>query len=109
MTKIKKKAIKVHDKYLEPHRKNKKVVTKIDRMMIGIGLLGSLATIIQVIHIYVSQNVGGISLTSWCLYLCVAMSWALYGFFHRSKPLLLINSLAIFTHLSIISGYFVFK
>ena len=109
MTKIKKKAIRAHEKYLEPHRKNPKVVNKIDRMMIAIGLLGSLATIIQVIHIYLTRNVGGISIYSWMLYLCVTISWLLYGVFHRTKPLIMINTLALFTHASIISGYFLYK
>ena len=109
MTRIKKKAVKVHDKYLEPHRKNQEIVNRLDKTMVAIGLIGSTATIIQVLHIYQTKNVGGISLISWFLYLTVAISWASYGFFHRSKPLTIINSLAILTHLSIISGYLIYK
>lgn len=108
MEKIKKISTMIDLRYLEPYRGCSNLNKKIDRAMISIGLISSLSTIVQIIHIATTQNVGGISLISWFGYFFVALCWFLYGFFHKSTPLVFVNVVAMLTNLVVIFQYFIF-
>jgi uncharacterized protein with PQ loop repeat len=99
----------IHKKYFEKHRKNPVVVEHVDRTMMIIGILSPAATFIQIITIIATKNTGGISIVSWVIYLFVTLAWFLYGFLHKSKPLIVIDGIGLVTNVIIIVEFFVFK
>ncbi|MBW6431801.1 hypothetical protein K0A96_01285 [Patescibacteria group bacterium] len=107
MTKIKKIANRIHGRYLERYRSCSTFTKKIDRTMIAVGLVGSISTITQIVYIATTKNVGGISLYSWFGYLFVTFSWFMYGFLHKSKPLIAVNFIGLITNSTIIFQYFI--
>jgi len=106
---LKKTANKIHNKYFEKHRNNPIVVKNVDKTMTIIGFLGPSATVIQIITIIAQKNVSGISVVTWLIYLMVNISWFLYGFLHKSKPLAIVNLISVITCIVIIAEYFLFK
>ena len=84
------------------------MVEKVDKTMMMIGFLGPLATFIQIFTIIVQRDAGGISLVSWLIYLFVNVAWFLYGFLHKSKPLIIVDAIGIITNIIIIIEFFIF-
>jgi uncharacterized protein with PQ loop repeat len=109
MKKIKKAAKRFHFRYFEKYRQDKKLAQKLDKIMILFGLVGSFSTLIQLIRIYATHNVAGISIYSWMGYLVVTTAWFTYGFLHKSRPLVLVNFIGIITNTAIISGCIMFR
>jgi uncharacterized protein with PQ loop repeat len=106
MTKL---ANKIHLKYFEKHRQDPVSVARVDNTMMIIGFLSPLATFIQAITIVVQKSAGSMSIVSWLIYLIVNISWFLYGFLHKSKPLVVVDSLSIMVTILVIAEFFVFK
>lgn len=106
MAKLKKMANSLHARYLDRYRSCHRFNQRIDKTMIAVGLVGSSSTITQIIYISTTKNVGGISLYSWFGYLFVTFSWFLYGFYHKSKPLMAVNFIGLITNSTIIFLYF---
>lgn len=102
-------AKEVHDKYFEEHRQNKTSVEKVNKAMTVIGFLGPASTSIQVFHIFSTKIVSGITPQAWIGYIFVSICWAVYGFFHKDKPVLVVNTISCFMSLSILVGYYLFK
>lgn len=75
-----------------------------DRLMIVVGLIGPLSLIPQILEIWNSKNIDGISLLSWVLLTLVSFMWMIYGIFHRSKALIVSNLLLIIMNLLIVVG-----
>lgn len=109
MTRVKKAAKKVHCKYFEKHQNNPHSVRQIDKLMTTIGFIGPIATFTQVFYIYSARNVEGISVVSWMAYIFVNLCWFLYGFLHKSKPLVVVNMLGMLACLLIVCEFFVFS
>jgi len=100
---------KIHDKYFAKHRSNPVVVERVDLTMMIVGFLSPLATFIQVITIVINRTAHGISIVSWLIYLIVSLAWLLYGFLHKSKPLIVIEFVSVVTNIFIIIEFFIFK
>lgn len=106
---IKEKANSIHRKYLEKHRNNKNSVQKIDRAMATIGVFGPIMTSIQIIHIFATKAVAGLSPVTWFGYSMVSICWVLYGFFYKDKPLVIVNSLSAMASATVFVGYLLFR
>ncbi len=91
---------KKHEKYPHPN----KLKRFIDRSAYGIGIIGPIMTLPQVIKIWVGKNAAGLALISWCTYLVVAIFWLTYGMMHKEKPLILMYTSWIIMHILIITG-----
>lgn len=105
MTPITEKAKKFHEKHLEKHRCDKETTRKVDRLMAFIGVMGPFATLIQVVHIFTTKNVGGISVFTWIGYMIVSSCWFIYGFFYKDKPIMIVNSLSVLVNAFIVFGF----
>lgn len=62
-----------------------------DRVMVFIAIVGPAATIPQVLDVFSSQDVSGLSLTTWSLWLVLSGFWAAYGFVHKEMPIFISN------------------
>jgi len=105
LTRLEEKARTFHEKHMEKHRNNKEATRKVDRMMAFIGVMGPLATLIQVVHIFATRNVGGISVYTWIGYMIVSTCWFVYGFFYKDKPIMIVNSLSFLVNSFIVAGF----
>lgn len=105
LTRLIHKARKFHEKHLEKHRNCKETTRKVDRTMAVIGVMGPIFTLSQVVHIFVTRNVGGISVYTWIGYMAVSFCWVVYGFFYKDRPLIIVNSLSCFINSFIIVGF----
>ena len=73
-----------------------------------IGIMGPLFTLSQVVHIFVTKNVGGISVYTWMGYMAVSTCWVIYGYFYKDRPLIIVNSLSFAVNSLIILGFFLY-
>ncbi|HUC31241.1 MAG TPA: hypothetical protein VMR99_00945 [Candidatus Paceibacterota bacterium] len=72
--------------------------------MIAVGLIGPLSLLPQVISVWTTHSIAGISLLSWSLLAGVACVWVAYGIYRRSKAIIIGNALlAIFDVLVVIA------
>lgn len=67
----------------------------IDSIMTMIGGIASVSSVPQVIKIWGTGNVSGISLTTQVIALGAVVSWFFYGFYIKNKPLAITSGLSI--------------
>lgn len=72
--------------------------------MYGVGIVGPLVSIPQLIEIYVRHNVQGISVLSWTGYAVLSVLWLAYGIVHREKPIILTQFLWLLVNVAVIVG-----
>ncbi len=76
----------------------------LDRLTYGAGLLLPAMTLPQAYDVWVSHDIGGVSVLTWSLYAAVSLVFVMFGVRHREK-LLIITYLPMFVvELAIISG-----
>jgi len=65
--------------------------------MTGIGGIASISSVPQVIQIWQTHTVAGISLTTEVIALVAVVSWFFYGIYIRNKPLWITSGLSCMT------------
>jgi uncharacterized protein with PQ loop repeat len=81
----------------------------VDKLVIMAGIVGVFMTLPQIWLIYFQKTAVGLSLISWISYWMIGMVWLFYGIIHREKPIIIINSMWFFLHLSIVIGIIIYK
>jgi len=64
----------------------------VDGLMTVIGGLASISSIPQVIKIWQTGNVGGVSLATQLFALIAVLAWLIYGLYIKNKPLAITSS-----------------
>lgn len=67
----------------------------IDGTMTLIGGIASVSSVPQILKIWSTGNISGISLTTQLLALGAVMSWFMYGIYLKNKPLTITSGLSI--------------
>ena len=75
-----------------------------DKFMYFVALLAPFMTIPQLINVWSSDNVEGISLFTWGGFACVSVMWFIYALKHNEKPLMLTHFLLFVLNVSIVAG-----
>jgi uncharacterized protein with PQ loop repeat len=96
-------------KNLEPYPHPEKLKRYFDRTMFVIGSCAPLALLPQVSQVYVEHHVAGLSIITWCLLGIINTLWAIYGFLHKEKPILIANVGMAFLDFSIVVGILLFR
>jgi len=80
----------------ERRRKRGKKATRkiVDTAMTAIGGVASVSSIPQVIKIWETGNVAGVSLTTQLIALFAVVSWFFYGLYIKNKPLAITSGLS---------------
>lgn len=78
---------------MEPYPARTVGMRLLDVLVYAVGILGPLATIPQVVQIYTTHNVSGISFFTWSLYALFDIPWIIYAVAHRERPLIVCYSL----------------
>lgn len=87
----------------------KKQRTNIDRAMLMIGVLGPIATIPQVLTIYINQEVAGLSVFSWGFYVFSSFLTLIYGIVHGLRPLIVSGSLWLVMNSLVVMGCIIYN
>ncbi|MBI5457412.1 hypothetical protein HY971_01675 [Candidatus Kaiserbacteria bacterium] len=65
----------------------------LDKAVLGVGVIGPLASIPQVLKIYLTQDATGLSGISWGIWALLDIPWIAYGLVHRERPIIVAYSL----------------
>ncbi|MBI2031773.1 MAG: hypothetical protein HYT08_04130 [Candidatus Levybacteria bacterium] len=84
---------------LHPHKEMKHGGNLFHRILTGIVMvvatLSPLITAPQLINIYISRNVSGVSQVTWLAYVFTASMWFSYGVIHRERVLIINGALGV--------------
>jgi uncharacterized protein with PQ loop repeat len=91
------------------HRIKKVNPDYIDSVMTVVAVVSPLGIIPQIVQIYSTKDVEGISLITWIFSVTTSIIWVVYGFHHKDKPIIF-NSImgAVFCGL-IAFGVFIYR
>lgn len=81
-----------------------KAIAWFDRFIILVGLVSALATIPQVLQIWIGQDASGVSALTWSYYAFGSFMFLIYGFIHRELPLIISYSAAVLLYILIVIG-----
>lgn len=79
----------IDSKKLPPHRRRD------DRIMLAIGMVASFSSLPQIIKIFQTKTVVGISLTTQLFALASVVAWFIYGVHIKNKPLAITTFITI--------------
>ncbi len=80
-----------------------------DQVMTGIGLIASFSSLPQVIKIFQTGTIEGISLTTQVLALVTVIAWFIYGFYIKNKPLIITTSITIIVLGTVVIQMFIYQ
>jgi uncharacterized protein with PQ loop repeat len=86
----------------------KKERTNIDRAMLAVGIAGPIATIPQLLTIYVGQEVAGVSVVSWAFYAVSSLLTLSYSIVHRLRPMIISSLLWLITNSLVVAGCLIY-
>jgi len=95
---------RIHLKEYAPYPHPEKTYRILDRLLLGVAILGPLLSIPQIIKIYYFKDATSISSISFLLFSCMNILWIFYGAVHKDKPLTIANCLWFLANLSIFFG-----
>lgn len=76
----------------------------LDRTMFAIAFLVPVALLPQVFQIYLNKSASGLSIYTWVALTVANALWALYGFVHKDKPILIANVLITLLNFAVVIG-----
>ncbi|MBL8159089.1 hypothetical protein JNJ66_01395 [Candidatus Saccharibacteria bacterium] len=76
----------------------------LDKAIIVLGLLNTVATLPQVLQIWIGRDASGVSLFSWAYYVVFAVLLLIYGIAHREKPIIVTYSGGVVCYSLIVVG-----
>ena len=76
----------------------------LDRTMFVIAFLVPVALLPQVFQIFINKSASVLSIYTWVALSVANSLWALYGFVHKDKPILIANILITFLNITVVIG-----
>ncbi|MBN1792496.1 hypothetical protein JW826_02320 [Candidatus Woesearchaeota archaeon] len=89
---------------LEPFPHPNPWMKSLDRICLVFSVIMPLTTLPQIIQIYATKDVKGLSLAMWILYMIGVIPFLMYGIAHKTKPLIILNALWLLCQAVIITG-----
>ncbi len=80
----------------------------LDKVMVGIALIGPVATIPQVYQLYHTKDAQGLSLETWLIWTVLSAVWGVYGYLHRETPIVLSNIIYVILQGMVVVGIFLY-
>jgi uncharacterized protein with PQ loop repeat len=96
-------------KYLEPFPASTRFKKTLDYLMYVVGVVQPIALVPQISNIYVAHHVAGLSPLTWALLTVFNLLWALYGYVHKEKVILIANFLIALADIAIVLGIFLYS
>lgn len=92
------------EKFPHPHSR----IKFLDNMLLVIASVSPFSTVPQILKIYTTQNVVGVSRLTFSLFAFFDIPWIIYGIVHKEKPITIAYSLWLIANLIIITGTFIY-
>ena len=83
---------------------NKRLIAFFDKFIIVLGVVNIIATIPQLLQIWVGHNADGVSFVTWAYYAFFSLMMLMYGLLHRELPIILNYSSGMFIYILIAVG-----
>jgi len=90
------------------HRHANVLIRLLDKAIYALSILGPLATIPQVLEVWIHKNTSGVSMISWFLLSLIAVTWIIYGVIHRDRAIVLNNGMWVIMDLSVAFGVLIY-
>ena len=72
-------------------------------------IVAPLSTIPQILDIFRTHDVSGVSLLTWSMYAFLPIFWLFYGFLHKDKFIIINNILWMIVSSIVVVGIFVYR
>ena len=95
--------------HLHKHLSKKQKITVIDKLMSMAAVIHPLMGVPQVIAIYSTQNVSGISLTTWFGFMTLGLVFLAYGLVHKIKPFVMTQILWFIVDFFVVFGVLLYR
>ena len=89
--------------------KQKKRLELVDKVMMVAAVLHPLSGAPQIVQIYSTQDVTGVSLLTWLGFMLIGMLYFYYGVLHRLKPIILTQVLWFIVDLLVVIGIMLYR
>ena len=76
----------------------------LDYVMYGVGIIGPIALVPQILQIYTTRSAAGVSLITWLLIAFFNTLWTIYGAIHKDKHIFLASAFMILFDIVIVVG-----
>jgi uncharacterized protein with PQ loop repeat len=83
-------------------------ISHIEKFMIVFATIEPIATIPQIIEIWVRHNTSGVSLATWLFYSLTSCIWLAYGIIKKDKPLIASGALWSISQAIVVVGLLVY-
>ena len=97
----KRKRIHIHHE-IYPHPEKWK--NRLDMVVFGVALFSVLMTIPQVIAVWTTKNVSGVSPAYWMMVSFAAFCWLIYGLVHKENKIVVVNALSMVLDALVVIG-----
>jgi uncharacterized protein with PQ loop repeat len=94
---------------LYKHLRRKKQLAAVDHLMSVAAVLHPLSALPQIIKIYSSQDVIGISLWTWLGFMLLGLIFLTYGIAHKIKPFILTQLLWFIVDFLVVIGVLIYS
>ncbi len=80
-------------KNLEPYPARTALKRLLDKIVYGVGIIGPVMTIPQILLIYGGRDASGVAPESWFMWALLDIPWILYGLAHKEWPIVVTYTL----------------
>jgi uncharacterized protein with PQ loop repeat len=80
-----------------------------DYLMYTVATLSPIAILIQVIEVYSTHNVAGLSLLTWVLLGGVNLLWTIYGILHKEAPIVISSAAFCVLNFALVAGILLYR
>jgi uncharacterized protein with PQ loop repeat len=98
---------RVHAK-LEKYPHPKKWIRLLDKIVLGVAIIGPLFDLPQLIEIYRNKSAQDVSFYTWFFFALFSIPWLIYGIAHKEKPIIISYSLWIIMDTAIVIGTMIY-
>lgn len=97
------KRIRMHKK-LDPYPHPKKSIRILDDIITLLAIIGPIATLPQIVEIFVNKNAGSVSVLSWIIFTIFDIPWIIYGIAHKEKPIIIAYTMWFISNILVVIG-----
>ena len=98
-----------HKNHLKHRLKYRHQYKVLDSIIVVFGVANGVATIPQVLEVWVGQDVSGLSLFTWSFWVVFSLLLLTYAIVHRQKTLIAAYSIGSSTYLAVLVGVIAFQ
>jgi len=87
---------------------SKEFISGYDKFLTVFASVAPFVLLPQIIIIFVTKSVAGLSLITWSLLTLFTIPWIIYGFLHKEKPIIITYLLFLLLNLAVVVGIIIY-